>query len=266
MRSFFSLVTLLMLSSASLAAPFLVAHRGASKDAPENTLPAFELAWKQGADAIEGDFYLTKDGKIVCFHDGDTMKITGKKLVIKESTLAELQALDVGEWRGKKFAGTRMPTLEQVLATVPKDKKIYIEIKCGPEIVPALLSEVKKSKLHDEQIVVISFESSVIQVVKRQRPQWVANWLYSFKKGASDGLTEELPKVLQTLKEIKADGLSSNSHAGITAALVAKLEAAGFQHHVWTVNDARTARRFLELGTKTVTTDIPERLREQLGK
>ena len=118
MRSFFSLVALLMLSSASLAAPFLVAHRGASKDAPENTLPAFELAWKQGADAIEGDFYLTKDGKIVCFHDGDTKKITGKKLVVKDSTLAELQALDVGEWRGKKFAGTRMPTLEQVLATV----------------------------------------------------------------------------------------------------------------------------------------------------
>ena len=100
MRSFFSLVALLMLSSASLAAPFLVAHRGASKDAPENTLPAFELAWKQGADAIEGDFYLTKDGKIVCFHDGDTKKITGKKLVVKDSTLAELQALDVGEWRG----------------------------------------------------------------------------------------------------------------------------------------------------------------------
>jgi glycerophosphoryl diester phosphodiesterase len=125
---------------------------------------------------------------------------------------------------------------------------------------------VKKSKLHDEQIVVISFEPSVIQAVKLQRPQWVANWLYSFKKGASDGLTEELPKVLQTLKEIKADGLSSNSHAGITETLVAKLETAGFQHHVWTVNDARTARRFLELGTRTVTTDIPERLREQLGK
>ena len=72
-----SLLASLTLAAGSLhaAEPFLVAHRGASHDAPENTLPAFELAWKQGADAIEGDFHLTSDGKIVCIHDFDTKRV-----------------------------------------------------------------------------------------------------------------------------------------------------------------------------------------------
>ena len=74
---------LMAVSSLHAAEPFLVAHRGASHDAPENTLPAFELAWKQGADAIEGDFHLTKDGKIVCLHDYDTKRVSGTKLVAK---------------------------------------------------------------------------------------------------------------------------------------------------------------------------------------
>ena len=72
-----TLSALLLISvSSPAAAPFIVAHRGASGDAPENTLPAFERAWKQGADAIEGDFHLTADGKIVCFHDFNTRKLT----------------------------------------------------------------------------------------------------------------------------------------------------------------------------------------------
>jgi glycerophosphoryl diester phosphodiesterase len=89
---------LALLTTSAFAEPFIVAHRGASADAPENTLPAFELAWKQGADAIEGDFHLTRDGKIVCIHDYDTQRVSGSKRVVKDSTLDELRALDAGAW------------------------------------------------------------------------------------------------------------------------------------------------------------------------
>src|SRR6056300_610029 len=82
-----------------LGKPLIVAHRGASYDAPENTLPAFELAWKQGADAVEGDFLLTGDGKIVCFHDKDTKRLTGQKMDISKTSFADLQKLDVGKWK-----------------------------------------------------------------------------------------------------------------------------------------------------------------------
>ena len=77
----------------------IVAHRGASLDAPENTLAAFRLAWSQGADAIEGDFRLTKDGRIACLHDDTTQRTAGLDLTVADSTLAELRELDVGSWK-----------------------------------------------------------------------------------------------------------------------------------------------------------------------
>jgi glycerophosphoryl diester phosphodiesterase len=82
--------------------PLVVAHRGASIDAPENTLPAFELAWKQGAGAIEGDFRLTADGEVVCIHDPTTKRIWGGGLQVATSTLKELKKLKIGKFGGKE--------------------------------------------------------------------------------------------------------------------------------------------------------------------
>jgi len=106
-------------------APLVVAHRGASHAAPENTLAAFKLAWKEGADAIEGDFFLTKDQEIVCTHDRTTQRLNKEKLNldVAKSTLEELRALDVGSWKNEKWKGERMPTLAEVMATVPDGKK-----------------------------------------------------------------------------------------------------------------------------------------------
>ncbi|MDP6721144.1 MAG: glycerophosphodiester phosphodiesterase family protein, partial [Pirellulaceae bacterium] len=108
------LLTLLVTSDGARG-QLIVAHRGASYDAPENTLAAFRLAWRQGADGIEGDFYLTKDGQIVCIHDADTKRTAGVSRQVAKSTLAELRELDVGRWKDEEFAGERMPTLQQVL-------------------------------------------------------------------------------------------------------------------------------------------------------
>ena len=85
----------------------MVAHRGESYDAPENTLPAFKLAWEQGADAIEGDFILTKDGHIVCIHERTTKRFCDQDLVVAKSTLKQLKALDVGSWKNEKYEGIR---------------------------------------------------------------------------------------------------------------------------------------------------------------
>ncbi len=98
----------------------IVAHRGASYDAPENTLAAFELAWQQGSDGVEGDFYLTADGKIVCIHDRDTQRTGGQKLAVEQSTLSQLRSLEYGGWKDAKYKGEPIPTFEQVLKTVPE--------------------------------------------------------------------------------------------------------------------------------------------------
>src|SRR3954470_14279804 len=118
----------------------IVGHRGASFDAPANPVAAIKLAWEQKADGSEFDIYLTKDGQIAVIHDKDTKRTAGGvNKVVAESTLAELRALDVGKWKGEKFAGEKIPTLAEMLATVPPGKRVFIEVKCGPEIVPELV-------------------------------------------------------------------------------------------------------------------------------
>lgn len=239
--------------------PLIVAHRGASRDAPENTIPAFQLAWEQGADAIEADFHLSKDGEIVCFHDADTERVAGTQLVVRQSTLAELKQLDVGATHGVAFNGTRIPTIAEVFATIPQGKKIFIEVKCGAEIIPTLLNEIDQSGLTQEQIVVISFNKQVIQQLKIKAPQYKASWLCSFNKQETGEITPALATVLKTLKQIQADGLSSNT--AVPASVIEAVSQQGYEWHVWTINDLNTARRMQALGVLSITTDVPGSMR-----
>ncbi len=244
------------------AKPLVVAHRGASQDAPENTLAAFMLAWEQGADAIEGDFLLTKDNEIVCIHDKSTERLAGRKLIVKGSTLAQLQELDVGLGKGGKFTGTKIPTIAEVLATIPAGKKIFIEIKCGKEIIPPLLEEIKKSELNDEQVTMICFNTEVVRMLKIKAPQHKVYWLSNFKRNKEGHWVPSLETVLQTLSSTKADGL--DSHHGIPEHTARRIQEEGFEWHVWTVNDLKTAKRLKALGVESVTTDVPGHLKKAL--
>ncbi len=246
-----------------VAEPTIVAHRGASRDAPENTLPAFKQAWAQGADAIEGDFHLTKDGHIVCMHDANTKKVSGKNLVIKESTLDKLRELDVGVYRGKEFTGTLIPTIAEVFSTIPDQKKIYIEIKCGKEIIPKLLEEFRRSGLEQEQMVVISFDHEVIKEFKAKEPHIKAFWLSGFKKNIYGKSTPSVKTVLRVLKRINADGFSSSKDISGESFIKQVMEH-GYEYHVWTVDDLNTAKRFRKWGAKSITTNVPGYIKQNL--
>ena len=111
----------------------------------------------RGADAAEFDVYLSKDGKIVVIHDKDTKRTAGVDKSVVGKTLEELRLLDVGSWKNAKYAGERIPTLVEVLATVPSGKRVFIEVKCGPEIVPELKRDIARAKLKPEQTAIISF-------------------------------------------------------------------------------------------------------------
>lgn len=245
------------------AEPVLVAHRGASANAPENTLPAFHLAWEEGADIVEGDFRLTKDGHIVCIHDDTTKRTADRNFPVAKTTLADLRQLDVGSWKGPLWKGTKIPTLQEVLEAIPEHGSLFLEVKCGPEIVPSLLTHLKNSALRKDQVTVIAFNAAVIRAYKTAAPDRPASWLCSFK--AKDGrLTPTYDSAFTTLAAIKADGFSTNAWKGIDAGFVARVQKAGCAHHVWTVNDPSTARKFLDLGSATVTTDRPGGLRKEL--
>lgn len=261
-----SLLGGILVANAPLSEPVIVAHRGASYDAPENTLAAFRLAWEQGADVIEGDFYLSSDGKIVCIHDKTTKRTAGTNLSVAKTPFADLRNLDVGSWKDPRFADERIPTLEEVLAIVPDGKKILIEVKCGPEIIAPMKEVIAASKLKPEQIAVIAFDSRVIAESKRKLPHLKAFWLTSYRKTPAGDLEPSIEQILTTLKEIKADGLDSNAHPELDRAFVQKLRDAKMQFHVWTVDDPGIAQKFMELGVDSITTNRPAWLRKQLRK
>jgi glycerophosphoryl diester phosphodiesterase len=243
----------------------IVAHRGASYDAPENTVAAMKLAWEQGADAIECDVYLSADGQVPVIHDPTTRRTAGVDRKVVEQTMAELSALDVGRWKSEQWAGERLPTLQQVLATVPRGKRIYIEVKCGPEIVPELQRVLESAPLQRNQIVIISFKEEVIATVKRVMPWARAYWLFAFKQDEQTGQWNESHEGLMVrINATGADGADLQANEMVDERLSAMLRKAGLELHVWTVNDPAVARRMIEVGARSITTDRPAWLRQRL--
>ncbi|MBN9122347.1 MAG: glycerophosphodiester phosphodiesterase [Planctomycetes bacterium] len=260
-------MTALAATTATAAEPpkvEIVGHRGASFDAPENTVAAIKLAWEQKADASEFDVYLTKDGKLVVIHDSTTKRTTGTDLKVAGTTLEELRKLDAGKWKGEKFSGEKLPTLEEMLATVPTGKRVFIEIKCGPEAVPEMDRVLNASKLKPEQACVISFNADVVAASKKLRPDLQALWIVSLSTKGKPKTAEEL---IAKAKEIKADGLDlSATPAVLDKAFGDKVKAAGLKLYVWTVDDVELARKMIAAGVESITTNRPGWLREQLAK
>jgi glycerophosphoryl diester phosphodiesterase len=259
-------LALLVGMTASLPAQLIVAHRGASHDAPENTLAAFRMAWEQGADAVEGDFMLTRDGQVVCIHDGTAKRTGGQDWKISQTTLADLKKLEYGDWKHPRWKGEPIPTLAEVLKSIPKGKRFFLEVKTGSAIVPALAAEIRKSELNAKQIVIIAFDEQVIAAVKEALPEIKACWLTSFKKDKSSGeWTPSLSSSLETLRRIGADGLDCRAEPEVVnEAFVKRIRAAGMELHCWTVNNRAEAIRLAQLGIDSITTDSPASIRQAL--
>ena len=243
-------------------ASLVIGHRGASREAPENTLASFELAWTEGADGIEADFRLTRDGQIVCIHDASTGRTAGVDLEIACSSLAELRRLDVGMWKSPLWAGAKIPTLAEVLAALPMGKKLYIEIKSGEEIVAPLADLMAASGVSTEAVRFLSFSEELITAVKARLPAWKCCWLTDYKRRGGGSLSRE--ELLAILARCGGDGLAARSGSRVNEELVAALMDAGREIHVWTVDDPATARRLLGLGVDSIMTNRPGWLRQRM--
>lgn len=243
-----------------------VAHRGESADAPENTLAAFNLAWQRGVPAIELDVHLTADDRLIVIHDASTKRTTGVDLLVKDSTLEQLRPLDAGSWKGPEWAGEPLPTLEEALATIPEGGLCLIEVKVGPEAVPALVRAVEASGKTSDQLAVISFNAETLAEARRQLPELPMYFLSGFRRDEETGAWTPSPQALidQALA-LKADGLDLSYRGPIDADFIQRLREAGLSIHVWTVDDLDDARRFLELRVDSITTNRAAWLREQIN-
>ena len=260
-----TLILLLGLQTGS--AQVIVGHRGASYDAPENTLSAFREAWRQDADGIEGDFYFTKDQQIVCIHDANTERTAGKKVNVAMSTLADLRELDYGTWKDPKFKGEPIPTFAEVMAIIPAGKLFVIELKTGPEIVPLLKTELEKLKPKYENLLIIAFKKETVLACKEQLPQIRAHWLTGYKQNKETGVwSPTVQEVARTLKESRADGLGTQGNRNVVnEAFVGELKKQGMKEfHVWTIDDVNDANYFKSLGAIGITTNRPKFIRDGL--
>jgi len=234
----------------------IIAHRGVSFDLPENSLPAFNISWNHAADGIEGDFHLTKDGAIVCIHDEDTGRVCKQNLIVRDSTLKELKALDL-DYKGTENLQIKIPTLAEVLEILPVGKKIFIEVKCGSEIVKPLLGELSRLKLNSNDVVIISFDEEVIKEFKVIAPNYRALLLYSYEAGCN------INKLIDVMRNIKADGLSTDNELSKT--LVEQTINAGFEYHSWTIDSIHVAQKLINWGSSSITTNKPGHLIQQLS-
>lgn len=245
----------------------IIAHRGASYSAPENTLASVDLAWRKKTDAVEIDVWLTADGRIAVSHDEKLDRTAGRPGKVSEMRMEELQQIDVGAWKGPDWAGQRIPSLEDVLATIPDKKRVFVEIKCGPQIVDEFERVVKASGKQADQIAVISFKLDVVKAVKERLPELKVYWLRgtSPRRDKKTGeWIDQLEDVLKICREANLDGLDLHYESQLTREYVDKVHGLGLKLYVWTVNSSDIARRLVELGVDGITTDRPGWLREEL--
>ncbi len=244
----------------------IVAHRGASFDAPENSLSSMKLAWKQKTDAIETDIHLSKDGKIVVMHDFDTKRIGGVDKKIVDQTWDDLSQLEIGEWKSAKYRGENIPTLESILKTVGKGKRVFIEIKVGTEILPELGRVMKASGKKPTQLPIITFKYDVAKAAKAMFPEHEVYHLSSYSKDKKTGELPDIDQLIQQAKAANLDGLDLNFNFPIDKAFVQKVHAAGLKLYTWTVDEPVVAKAEVEAGVDGITTNRPEFLRKALKK
>jgi len=257
--------TLLFVSNGALCGVEIVGHRGASYDAPENTLPSVRLAWERDADAVEIDIFQTLDGHIVTIHDADTKRVGGVDRRVDEQTLDEIQRLDVGAWKDPKWRGTQIPTLEAVLDTVPTGKSLVVEIKCPLSVLPELERVLDVSGKR-AQVIIIAFDYETAAAAKKRFSEIPTYWLFNFSAAYRTRYgVKSNDDLIEMARKAGLDGLDVKFDGPVDRTLVDKLSKAGMKLYVYTVNSATDAQRLADLGVAGITTDRPGFLRERLN-
>jgi len=254
--------------SAGKANPKIIAHRGASAVAPENTLAAFREAIAAGADGIEFDVRITKDNEAVVFHDRKLRRTTGKKGTVADLTSAELCKLDAGSWFGRtngnhsdnSFSDEVVSTLKQTLDFLSDfNGTIYIELKCKEADVERLtrrVGEILNQTKRTDRIIVKSFKLSVIPLIKQHCPGVRTAALFAPK--VKNVLRKE-KYLVKIAEEIGADELSLH-YTLATKKLMKKARSRGLKVAIWTADNPRWIKRALRLGLNSIITNDPKKL------
>ena len=237
------------------AAPLVIAHRGASAVAPENTLAAFELAADLGAEAVELDAKLTGDGEAVAFHDRTLERTTGEGGTPGSRSLAELRLLDAGAWKSDAFRGARIPTLSEVLESVGRRLLVNIELTDywaeQGRLVERVVAVVRRQGM-ESRVLLSSFQSAALVAAQRIAPQIARAHLV--------GPTWLAIRDRFSLRRAEVQVVHPHESL-VRPDRIAAIHEAGRRIHVYTVLDPETMRRFWRLGVDGLISDLPDMAR-----
>jgi glycerophosphoryl diester phosphodiesterase len=236
-------------------APLVIAHRGSSGVAPENTLAAFELAVAQGARAVECDVVLSRDGVPVVIHDTTLDRTTNGTGKVADHDWHELARLDAGTWKaGGGRTGERLPRLGDLLRAAVGKARIIIELKDGDPDALAIATRQAIESNPGIEVGVISFIPDVVRAVRRAIPEAAVGYLYWERQE----FAQDIPAVIRMAKEMGAHFLGPQTTL-VSAELCRVAHAEGLPVSTWTANDPDHMRRLVADGVDAITTDWPDR-------
>lgn len=253
----------------------IIAHRGASYKAPENTMASFKLAFQEDADGIEGDVFLTKDRKIVVFHDEDLMRICGQQGKIEEKTYAELGSCDAGSWKDSEYQNEKIPLLEDVVKMLPPHKLFFIEIKsANKEIVDHLLALLDHYPEKREQLFVISFHLDIMNLFRKKTDKYKAFYVTAAQKGSfGEDFVIRNQKDLEELVKIaiknKIDGIDFEFDPFLSKASMDLMHKKGLISAVWcyekddTIANMKKGQSF---GINYFTSNFPGKMKDAISE
>lgn len=235
-------------------------HRGASAYAPENTLASFNLAFDLGADGVELDVSLTKDGVPVVMHDNRVDRTTDGHGAVGEMTLAEIKRLDAGAQFNTKFRGERIPTLEEVLSTVGKRGIVNIELKSG-KLPNVGLETVAIAKVIEEtnavdRVIISSFNHFALHRMHDIDARLPLGYLYFNRVTISFPYLETRPLARPTALHPR--------YVVVTPQFMRWARGKHYQINTWTVDEPEEIRRLIALGVDSVMTNKPDVLKQVL--
>lgn len=235
-----------------MRAPWIIAHRGASGHAPENTLAAFERAVELGAGFIETDLHLTRDARFVAIHDATLERTTSGRGAVQDHTLAELRQFDAGRWFDRQYAGQRIPSLEEILEFSRKhDAVFYFEIKYKAAWgMHHALAAALQSPGNAARSIVISFDAPTLLSLRKLDASVMMGLL----------VQEEAPDPVKVALDAGARQICPRWDM-LTRKLVDRAHRADLHVVTWTVNAAEDMRAAIAAGVDGIMTDFPDRLR-----
>jgi len=229
-----------------------IAHRGESYAAPENTLSAIKLAWEKDDDAVEIDIRMTKDDKIIAIHDNNTFRTGRKFMIVSSCSYDELLKVNVGKFKGSKWKNEKIPLLDEVIYTIPKDKILFVEIKGNYKIVKRLQELINQKKIDPSQIKFIGFNFETISLVKKRLAEFDSYWIVG-KKSILEKINIE--SIILKCKSAELDGVDIKDGKYLNKDLIRSVKKSGLKIYTWTVDDPVRAKQLVSDGIDGITTN-----------